>query len=50
MSSPAYPSNDVESKGWFPVTPETIENFSATAYFFGRDLQAGLEGIPIGLI
>ncbi|NQV30341.1 MAG: 9-O-acetylesterase, partial [Candidatus Marinimicrobia bacterium] len=46
----AYPSNDVESKGWFPVTPETIENFSATAYFFGRDLQAGLEGIPIGLI
>ena len=42
--------NNVESKGWFPVTPESIDKFSATAYFFARDLQKGLEGIPIGLV
>ncbi|NQV40798.1 MAG: 9-O-acetylesterase [Candidatus Marinimicrobia bacterium] len=44
------PLNNVVSAGWFPVTPESIENFSATAYFFARDLQKGLEGIPIGLV
>jgi len=46
----AKPLNNVETKGWFPVTPESIDKFSATAYFFARDLQKGLEGIPIGLV
>ena len=46
----ALPLNDVETAGWFPVSPETIENFSATAYFFGRQLLGELGDVPIGLI
>ena len=34
---------------WERVSPETLRGFSATAYFFGRDLQQKLN-IPIGLI
>ena len=34
---------------WIVCTPETVGGFSATAYFFGRDLQAKL-GAPVGLI
>jgi len=46
----ANPLTDVETKGWSSCSPETIENYSATAYFFGRDLQQGLGDVPIGLI
>ncbi len=34
---------------WHPTTPETIENFSAVAYTFGRKLHKTLT-VPIGLI
>ena len=34
---------------WTICSPETAANFSAVAYFFGRDL-AGREQVPIGLI
>lgn len=34
---------------WEVCTPETVGHFSATAYFFGRDLHAALKA-PIGLI
>ena len=34
---------------WIVCGPETVGGFSATAYFFGRDLQAKL-GAPVGLI
>lgn len=39
---------DVEAE-WHPTTPETIENFSAVAYAFGRKLYKNLN-VPIGLI
>ena len=39
---------DVEAD-WYETTPETIENFSAVAYYFGRKLYKNLE-VPIGLI
>ncbi|MGC9319205.1 MAG: sialate O-acetylesterase, partial [Armatimonadota bacterium] len=34
---------------WQPCTPETVPNFSAVGYFFGRDLHEQ-TGVPIGLI
>ena len=34
---------------WHPTEPDTIKNFSAVAYFFGRKLHKEL-GVPIGLI
>ena len=39
-----------ESKGqWVVCSPETVKDFSATAYYFGRGLRKDL-GVPVGLI
>lgn len=44
------PANDVELDApWLPCSPESISNFSAVGYFFGRKLHQELN-IPIGLI
>ena len=43
-----YPLYDSDTS-WRRCTPETAANFSAAAYFFGRDLAAR-ENVPIGLI
>ena len=40
--------NDVAAD-WSETTPETIANFSAVAYYFGRKLYKNLD-VPIGLI
>jgi sialate O-acetylesterase len=42
------PAEDVKA-GWELCAPEAVKNFSAVAYYFGRDLQKEL-GVPIGLI
>jgi sialate O-acetylesterase len=42
------PQTDCEGK-WVLCSPETVETFSATAYFFGRELHQKL-GVPVGLI
>jgi len=42
------PQDDVPTS-WTECTPETVLNFSAVGYFFGRDLHKHL-GVPIGLI
>jgi sialate O-acetylesterase len=34
---------------WVVCSPETVSQFSATAYFFGRELHKEL-GVPVGLI
>ncbi|MFA6702109.1 MAG: sialate O-acetylesterase [Dysgonamonadaceae bacterium] len=46
-----YPLDDVKVDGgsWQECSPATIALFSATAYFFGRDLHKNLN-VPIGLI
>ncbi|MEI6949274.1 sialate O-acetylesterase [Paraflavisolibacter sp. H34] len=35
---------------WKEAGPEAVAGFSATAYFFGRQLSELLEGVPVGLI
>lgn len=40
---------DVSSDGWKVCTPETMNDFSAVAYFFARRIQQELN-VPIGLI
>ena len=44
------PQQDVNSGGWQVCTPQTVGNFTAVGYFFGRELQKELDGVPIGLI
>ena len=43
------PKADVTSGGWRVCSPETVADFSAVAYFFGRALHDSL-GVPVGLI
>ena len=43
------PAKDVTSNGWKSCSPESVEDFSAVGYFFGRELYQNLD-IPIGLI
>ena len=40
----------VKVEPWNECSPETVKDFSATAYFFGREVAKQLEGVPIGLI
>ena len=43
------PLDTLEEGSWQRCTPETIPDFSAVAYFFGRELTRHLN-VPIGLI
>ncbi|MDD3195259.1 MAG: sialate O-acetylesterase [Paludibacter sp.] len=40
----------VMGDGWLICSPQTLPEFSATAYFFARNLSDSLGNIPIGLI
>jgi sialate O-acetylesterase len=42
------PLDDVEGS-WSSATPATVREFSATAYFFGKQLQE-ITGVPVGLM
>ncbi len=44
-----YPLNNYDSAAWTVCSPETAANFSAVAYFFGREINTR-EHVPIGLI
>jgi sialate O-acetylesterase len=44
------PEQDVLSGGWQVCSPQTAGNFTAVGYYFGRELQKELDGVPIGLI
>jgi sialate O-acetylesterase len=47
----SHPLNDLKSdtKGWQECSPSTVANFSATAYFFARNVQKA-KPVAIGLI
>jgi len=42
------PTTDVKG-AWQEAAPQSVERFSAVAYYFGRDLQKAL-GVPVGMI
>jgi sialate O-acetylesterase len=44
-----YPVDDVSARTWTAATPETVGDFSAIAYLFGRNLLEK-ENVPVGLI
>jgi sialate O-acetylesterase len=45
-----YPLVDLRQKGgWSICSPQSVSDFSAVAYFFGREL-ASTEKVPVGLI
>ncbi|WP_437919011.1 sialate O-acetylesterase [Sphingobacterium sp. LRF_L2] len=44
-----HPAEDTKPSTWKKASPETVTNFSATAYFFGKRLRQVLK-VPIGLI
>lgn len=43
-----FPQNDVEAE-WTVCSPDTVGNYTAVGYFFGRKLHKDLD-VPIGLI
>lgn len=43
------PQTDFGGDGWQACTPETVGQFSAVGYFFGRQLHQTLD-VPVGLI
>lgn len=45
----ATPKDNSKPASWKEATPESISQFSATAYFFGKELYEVLH-VPIGLI
>ncbi len=49
-TSPGAQKPQADAKGaWAVCSPETVGSFSATLYFFGRELHKEL-GVPVGLI
>lgn len=48
-NQPCHPEQGEANGRWIICSPESVANFSAAGYFFGRDLQAHL-GIPVGLV
>ncbi len=43
------PQSDISSGEWVECSPESVSNFSAVGYYFGRDIFNELN-VPVGLI
>ncbi len=44
-----YPLADIDGETWTDCNPESVANFSAVAYFFGKHLHEKLA-VPVGLV
>ncbi len=44
------PAADVTTDGWKTLNKENASNFSATAYFFAREMQAATPSVAVGVI
>jgi sialate O-acetylesterase len=44
-----YPLDDAPGASWVVCTPDTVKDFSAVAYFFGRKIQED-QKVPMGLV
>ena len=45
-----FAGDKVKSKfEWLPATPQNVKNFSATAYYFAKNLRAQLD-VPVGIV
>ena len=49
VATSPFPLDDVAAQTWVACSPETVADFSAVAYFFGKDVQVD-QNVPIGLI
>ncbi|OQA00770.1 MAG: hypothetical protein BWY71_00630 [Planctomycetes bacterium ADurb.Bin412] len=49
LTAETSPAKDLTGGQWQVCGPETAGNFSAAAYYFGRELRKSL-GVPVGLI
>lgn len=48
-TSPMGPLQDIAAGEWQVCSPESVKDFSAVGYFFGRELYRDLD-VPIGLV
>lgn len=44
------PQLDIAGSGWAACTPQTMQDFSAVAYFFAKKIHKQLGDVPIGII
>ncbi|MFP4060438.1 MAG: sialate O-acetylesterase [Bacteroidales bacterium] len=45
-----FPVDDIRNPvSWFPATSDTIKNFSAVGFYFGKEVLQN-QGVPVGLI
>ena len=49
-ANPQSADDVTPATSWETCSPESVKNFSAVAYFFGRTLSQSLEKTPIGLV
>lgn len=49
-ASKTTPQDTAKSTYWYEANPESVSNFSATGYYFGRLVNQILNNVPIGLI
>ncbi len=48
-ASASFAQDDLVAQTWTPVTSESVAEFSAVEYFFGREIQDD-QKVPVGLI